>query len=172
MRTGGGIGSLGLLASAAITVAAPGPDVQLSPGGVLEAGKPLTIGVRGDRGRVFVQATLLPDEVIARLYSDAKFRRKGGALRSPVGPIPVPARGTVADLEREWWNGFVGAVDLRPLLGDKRGMALVEARRAVTATISAPVRGGLYRIRVVASAPLPAGAPGPFGSADAWLDVL
>ena len=47
-----------------------------------------------------------------------------------------------------------------------------DAGGAVTATISAPTRGGLYRIRVVASAPLPAGAPGLFGSADAWLDIL
>ena len=46
-----------------------------------------------------------------------------------------------------------------------------DASGAVTATISAPTRGGLYRIRVVASAPLPAGAPGLFGSADAWLDI-
>ena len=46
-----------------------------------------------------------------------------------------------------------------------------DAGGAVTATITAPTRGGLYRIRVIASAPLPAGAPGLFGSADAWLDV-
>ena len=131
MRTGGGIVSLGLLASAAIAVAAPqpAPDVQLSAAGVLEADKPLTIGVRGDRGSVFVPGTLLPDDVIARLYRDVKARRIGGVSRAAVGQIGVPAQATLAHLDRESDGSFVAAVDLRPLLGGKRGVALVEARR-------------------------------------------
>ena len=133
MRTGGGIVSLGLLASAASAVAAPqpAPDVQLSAAGVLEAGKPLTIGVRGDRGSVFVQATLLPDEAIARLYRDVKARRRGDVPRAAVGHVGVAAQTTLAHLDREPAGNFVAAVDLRPLLGGKRGVALVEARRGL-----------------------------------------
>ncbi|HXU02721.1 MAG TPA: hypothetical protein VN903_17270, partial [Polyangia bacterium] len=45
-----------------------------------------------------------------------------------------------------------------------------DAEGAVTTPVVAPARGGVYRVRVFASAPLPGGAPGLFGSADMWID--
>jgi len=45
-----------------------------------------------------------------------------------------------------------------------------DAEGAVMTTIPASTPAGLYRVRVFASAPLPGGAPGLFGSADMWID--
>jgi hypothetical protein len=45
------------------------------------------------------------------------------------------------------------------------------AQNTVTATFKAPATPGLYRVRIVASTPMPTGAPARFGSANAWIEV-
>ena len=125
MRTGGGLVALGLAINAAAFAAPPksSPDIWLSEGGVLEAKKPLTIGVRSNRRIVSVEARLAPDAAIARLYRDPRVRRSGRSL----GKIGVPARGTEVHLDHESGGVFTAAVDLRPLIGDRRGAVVVDA---------------------------------------------
>jgi hypothetical protein len=77
----------------------------------------------------------------------------GTGHRRKEPPLPAP--------EPRWRDAT--AVFLPDLAADTNA--------TLTATFRAPATRGLYRIRVVASAPLPAGAPGSFGSANTWIDV-
>ncbi|HXU05623.1 MAG TPA: hypothetical protein VN903_31910, partial [Polyangia bacterium] len=170
MRTGGAVIAVALLASAATAIAAPKrrtADVELSPAGVLEANKPLTIGVRGERGRVTVAARVLPDDAIARLYRDVANRRRRVPRLVPLGAVGAAAPATVARLDHASDDGFAAAVDLRPLLAGKRGMVLVEARagaRSVRAlfqvtdlgvlVVRSPIRSIVQVLRLSTGAPV------------------
>src|SRR5262245_7193988 len=170
MRTGVGVISLALLASAGAARAAPKqctPDLELSLAGVLEANKPLTIGVSGERGSVTVTARVLPDDAIARLYRDAANRRRRVPRLSALGTVGVPARTTTVRLDRAVDDGFEATVDLRPLLAGKRGVILVEARAGARSTralfqvtdlgllvVRSPIRSIVQVLRLSTGAPV------------------